>query len=356
MRLPFRTQPQLLGSRSAALTRLLSMERKLSKNLNLRIAYCGFMSDYERLDHMRKIASESTSASAFLPHHAVIKQDGSGKIRVVFDASQSSLNGHSLNSFLHTGPKLQREMTTVLTRWRLYKFAFTADIVKMFRQILLDPDDRQWLTILWRASPDQPIDAFQLRTVTYGTASAPYQALRVLLQLADDEAGRFPLAAEILRNNFYVDDALAGADTIEEAMEKKKQLRGILATAGMELDKWAANDHALLQDVIATDGRAFNEEDPYPHLGCVGRRIRIPSIIESNAARVREPSLKESCSERSPVYMTLSAGSLQSLSELRYFYKCFGCLARIGIPRWTKNFNISGKNLESNSPSSSVFV
>ena len=145
---------------------------------------------------MRKISLKSTSASAFLPHHAVVKQDGSGKTRVVFNASETSLNGHSLNSFLHSGPKLQREITTVLTRWRLYKIAFTADIVKMFRQILLYPDDQQWLSILWRALPDRPIDVFQLLTVTYGTACAPYQAIRVLFQLADDEVGRFPLVSK----------------------------------------------------------------------------------------------------------------------------------------------------------------
>ena len=107
----------------------------------------------------------------------------------------------------------------------------------------------------------------QLFTVTYGTACAPYQAVRVLLQLADDKARRFPLAAEILRNNFYVDDARAGADTVEEAMEKKKQLRGTLAVGGLDLDKWAANDPALLQDIIATGGRAFTLEDTISTLG-----------------------------------------------------------------------------------------
>ena len=267
VRLLFRIQPQLPGSRNAALTHLLSIECKLSKNIELRIAYCGFMSDYERLDYMRKISSESASACTFLPHDAVVKQDGSGMIRVVFDASQTSLNGHSLNSFLHTGPKLQREITTVLTRWRLYKIAFTADIVKMLRQILLHPDDQHWLSILWRASPDRPIDIFQLLTVTYDTVYAPYQAIRVVLQLADDEAERFPLAAEILRNNLYVDDALAAADTVEEAVEKKKQLCGIVAAAGLDLDKWAANDPALLQDVIVTDGCAFTVEDTISTLG-----------------------------------------------------------------------------------------
>ena len=44
----------------------------------------------------------------------------------------------------------------------------------------------------------------------------------------------------------YADDACAGADTLEDAVAARDQLVGIFATAGMALDKWAANHPALL--------------------------------------------------------------------------------------------------------------
>jgi len=52
----------------------------------------------------------------------------------------------------------------------------------------------------------------------YGTASAPYLATCCLQQLAEDESKDFSLAPETLSNNFYVDDALCGANTIEYSL------------------------------------------------------------------------------------------------------------------------------------------
>ena len=212
VRLPFRNPPRLFDTYQPALRRLLSMERKLGKDEELRSEYVKFLHCYEHLQHMVEVPgqSENQVPSCFLPHHAVLKQDGTRKLRVVFDASQSSASGQSLNAFLHTGPRLQLNITTVLTRWRTFRYVFTADIVKMFRQILVHPEDRRWQQILWRDSPDTAIKVYQLCTVTYGTACAPQLATKVLRQLADDEGARFPKGANVLRAHMYVDDALAG--------------------------------------------------------------------------------------------------------------------------------------------------
>ena len=209
VRLPFASPPSLPGSRSVALNHLFSMERKFVRDSELRTQYSDFMQDYDARGHMIKVEPGGALPPApnFLPHHAVYKRDGSKKLRVVFDASRRSENHKSLNDYLHAGPKLQSEITTVLTRWRRHKFVFTCDIVKMFRQILIHPEDAVWQHILWRSSFESSIEKFQLSTVTYGTAC--YLAIRVLHQLASDEVDAFLLAARILLTNFYVDDALA---------------------------------------------------------------------------------------------------------------------------------------------------
>jgi hypothetical protein len=54
--------------------------------------------------------------------------------------------------------------------------------------------------------------------VTYDNASAPYLATRCLQQRAEDELKEFSLAPEILTNHFYVDEALCGANTIENVL------------------------------------------------------------------------------------------------------------------------------------------
>lgn len=84
----------------------------------------------------------------------------------------------------------------------------------MYRQILVDLRDVDYQRILWRPAADAPIGDYQLLTVTYGTASAPYLALRVLHQLAVDEGKDFPLVVPVLQHNTYVDDCVFGADDI----------------------------------------------------------------------------------------------------------------------------------------------
>ena len=75
----------------------------------------------------------------------------------------------------------------------------------MYRQVRIHEDDRKLQRILWRRSADEPLRTYELSTVTYGTASAPYLAMRCLQQLAEEESKDFSLAPETLTNNFCVE-------------------------------------------------------------------------------------------------------------------------------------------------------
>lgn len=104
---------------------------------------------------------------------------------------------------------------------------------------------------------------FRLTTVTYVTAPAPYLAIRVLLQLAEDEGGRYPQAAEVRRRNTYIDDIMAGADTKEEALSVRRQTVDLLRAAGFELSKWASTHAELCPDMQQAE-KLFTEDT------CVG--------------------------------------------------------------------------------------
>lgn len=192
--------------------------------------------------------SPDLSTGCFLPHHGVWKGSGcDAKIRVVFNGSARTLSGDSLNDCLHSGPNLLPALCDVVTLWRRHRFVVVSDIEKMYRQILVHPDDRDLQRILWLR--DNQVAEFQLNTVTYGLASAPYLAIRVLRQLADDEGARFPLAAEALRRSTYMDDILAGAPSLSEAKRLQTQLTELCMAGGFPLRKWAANHEHLLLDV-----------------------------------------------------------------------------------------------------------
>jgi hypothetical protein len=91
----------------------------------------------------------------------------------------------------------------------------------MFRQILIHEDDRDLLRIFWRFGPQEPVREYRLKTVTYGSTCASFQAARVLMQLADDEEPNFPLATQIVRRDFYMDDCLSGEKVSRKPLRPK---------------------------------------------------------------------------------------------------------------------------------------
>ncbi|XP_008178271.1 uncharacterized protein LOC103307771 [Acyrthosiphon pisum] len=246
--------PHGLGeSRSVALKRFHNLERRLAKDAELYAAYRQFMSTYLRLGHM-VLAPEP--GKYFIPHHAVLKADGDmSKIRVVFDASSVSSSGRSLNDVLCTGPKLQVDLRDILLRSRLHRFILTADIVKMYRQILIRSEDRVFQHIFWRDSPSDNLQEYQLCTITYGLNCAPYLAIRCLHELDEQDGHLFPLAKGVLNRSAYVDDIVVGADTEEQLLRRKEAIVGLLHNGACELSKWTSNS-ALVLGSISPDHRA----------------------------------------------------------------------------------------------------
>ncbi|XP_044741847.1 uncharacterized protein LOC123302822 [Chrysoperla carnea] len=119
----------------------------------------------------------------------------------------------------------------------------------MYRQITVKGKHQALQQILWRDSPKEKIQCFQLNRVTYGTASASYLATRCLLQLAQDEGTNFPLAARAIENNCYVDDVMIGTSNVETALRLQTELIQLLGKGNFELHKWYSNDSRVLNNI-----------------------------------------------------------------------------------------------------------
>ncbi|XP_067208447.1 uncharacterized protein [Linepithema humile] len=253
VRLPFQEGPPInIGeSREIAARRLSSLLRKANSQPAVKQEYLEFMNEYTQLNHMRAVApvDSANTQVVYIPHHPVIRETSSTtRLRVVFDASCTTSNGTSLNSHMLTGAKLQIDLQAILLRWRRHKYVYSADIAKMYRQILVDPRDRDYQRILW-IDENSNIQENQFLTVTYGTASAPFLALRVINQLNNDDGESFPLASIVLRENIYVDDVLFGAEDIPLLKQTRDQVRDLLKCGGFDLRKWASNKSELLSDI-----------------------------------------------------------------------------------------------------------
>lgn len=251
VRIPFKERPTDLGnSKSKAAARLLQLEKRFAKNKELELQYKQFMQEYLTLGHMKQVSPKDGEGKYYIPHQAVIRESSSTtKLRVVFDASCKTSFGISLNQLMYVGPRIQQELADILLRWRKHQVAFTADIEKMYRQINIHEDDQPFQRILWRFNPWEDMREYKLTTVTYGTSSAPYLAVKTLQQLAKDEENQFPKAPEITLKDFYVDDLLSGADSLEEAAELVHELSTMLQFGGFTLRKWLSNNVKLLRTI-----------------------------------------------------------------------------------------------------------
>ncbi|XP_058817129.1 uncharacterized protein LOC131680431 [Topomyia yanbarensis] len=242
---------QIGDSKTIAMRRFAGLEKRFQSNPDLMLSYAEFIREYQRLGHMKEVTSETDKYPVFyLPHHAVLKPDSTTtKLRVVFDGSCKSSSGVSLNDALMVGPVVQEDLLSIIIRFRLHPIAVVADVEKMYRMVMVQPADQHLQRILWRDSVSEPVRMFQLTTVTYGTASAPYLATKCLQRLAKDGVESFPRAARALKEDFYIDDMLSGADNIEDGKELTREMIELTNSGGFTLRKWNSNCPAVLADL-----------------------------------------------------------------------------------------------------------
>lgn len=271
--LPFKENSGPLGeSKKIATVRLLALERKFDTNLSLRTEYSKCFNEYLRLNYLVEVdptkiklkVDDSGFHGYYLPYHSVYKEDSSTtKVRIVYNASQKTTSGISLNDKLLTGPNIQENMFALLLRWRLFRIVFTADIEKMYLQVLVSEDHTDFQRIVWRPHPSDPPKDFKLLRVTFGMDCSAYLAIRVLKQLAEDEKVNFPVGSNVLANDFYVDNLMSGAHDLQYATKKISEIIGVLHEGGFVLRKWASNENDVLKDVPQRD-REISENKLIP--------------------------------------------------------------------------------------------
>nr|XP_043069444.1 uncharacterized protein LOC122322108 [Drosophila bipectinata] len=238
---PFKEPRTPIGSTlPQALNRFAALERKFGRFPALKQQYVNFMDDYLNRGHMELIPAaaggEDPARYNYLAHHEVFKPDSTTtRCRVVFDGSVKDSTGHSLNSRLHIGPPIQRDLIGVCLRFRQHRYVFCADIEKMFRGILVSDEHTQYQRIVWRKDEN----AGSLSTVD----------IRVLKQLSNDYAELYPTAAVVLNRDAYVDDIPTGCDNIKDLIALKDELILLLSEAQFKLRKWSSNCYALLKSL-----------------------------------------------------------------------------------------------------------
>lgn len=97
------------------------------------------MLNYLEQGHIEKnVEIELSLRCSYIIHYIVIKyRSSTSNLRFVFGASSKSLDNVSIRDTLLIGPKLQKEIASILLPFRLHSFVFTVDIQHTGRQMLI---------------------------------------------------------------------------------------------------------------------------------------------------------------------------------------------------------------------------
>ena len=211
------------------------------------------MEEYIILGHAQEVSVHQhhpQTEGYYMPVHAVFKKSSTTtKTRAVFDASAKTTSQHSRNDILAVGPTLHPTIDKILLRFRSYAIPISSDISKMYREVVLHPEDRSLHRFIWRKNQDENWREFEMTRVTFGVAASPYLAVKTLQQAATDFGQDSPGAQWHLKNLFYVDDLLGGADTPQEALKLFENLGSILSKANFNLRKWRSNSEEVLKNI-----------------------------------------------------------------------------------------------------------
>ncbi|GFT58774.1 integrase catalytic domain-containing protein [Trichonephila clavipes] len=142
--------PSCLGnSKDIAIRRLNSLWKRLSRDSRYLSLYAEFLKEYEELGHLERVVESSEPPTHYyIPHHGVLRLEKlTTKLRIVFNGSSPTTTGISLNDILLKG-EVKEDVFETISRFRRHKFAFMTDIQKMYRQILINPDQQDLQRII----------------------------------------------------------------------------------------------------------------------------------------------------------------------------------------------------------------
>ena len=168
----------------------------------------------------------------YYPWRCVFKEDSlSTPVRLVVDPTMSGLN-----SVLAKGENKIGSISDILFRTMAEPYSWSSDISKLYNQLHLEDSALPYSLFLYHPSLDENISplVYVMRVAWYGVTSTGAQAGEALDRLATIKAEKYPLGANCVINNRYVDDLSPGAQTREIVDKQIQQTSQLLSEAGFE--------------------------------------------------------------------------------------------------------------------------
>ena len=207
--------------------------------------------DYlSNLSNHQQLMLQNSKIQNYIPWRAVWKDNSlSTPCRLVFDASQPTDTGYSLNNLLAKGRNNMNKLQEIILRWFIHKVAYHTDVQKMYNSVQLREVDWCFQRYIWEDNldPSKIPQEKVIKTLIYGVKSSGNQAEQGLRETATLSQKQYPEIVNVVHKDVYVDDCMSGEDTVELAKLRADQLEIVLNRGGFTLK-----------------GISFSGEDP-PH-------------------------------------------------------------------------------------------
>ena len=250
--LPWRKPPHdLPNNYDYALRRFLNLEKRFAHRPKDWEIYCKQMNNQLERGVARLVPqcemeddTENGRTMWFLPHFAVQKESDTTPVRVVYDG-KARYQGHSLNDYLAKGDNMGASLFEVALRFREYEVGVVADISKMFQAVKMTPDDSRYHRFVFRQNPDEPIQVYELTTVTFGDKSSPTAATIALRHVASEHGGDDSEIHRVINHQFYVDDLNDSQRSVNDVQNLKSKLTTTLEKGNFKIRKWLSNEREI---------------------------------------------------------------------------------------------------------------
>ena len=150
--------------------------------------------------------------------------------RLIFDASQPTASGWSLNDILAKGKNNMNKLVEIVICWSMHKIGYHTSMKKMYNSVKLVEDDWCLQEYIWqkdlyqRKLPGEKV----IKILIYGVKSSGNQPKRGLQETVRLLAEEYPQVSQIVQNDIYVGDCFSGDENVEKALQRADELELVL--------------------------------------------------------------------------------------------------------------------------------
>jgi len=139
-------------------------------------------------------------------------------------------------------------------RFRLGKYAVSADIKKAFLNVALHDDDRDVTRFLWLSDPTDPeseLVTYRFRSVLFGATCSPFILNGKLMKHVNSNTSN--TAATVIARDLYVDNAISSFHREDDLLNYFRYSRDLMTQAGFNFRSWSSNSMKL-RNIANTEG------------------------------------------------------------------------------------------------------